>query len=159
METVKTSKGTFLFVPVHESGVIFYENMGYLIYKEPAYENYCPDEVLADPFKLDKWLKKNEDKSDYKQVAIKLPEGNYKFIAVLKSGLLDTHESSQNITEKTASEIMGDNGKGLYETYGLYKNNNRYACTTAIDAFSALLFQASNSIKPECNYAILKLQE
>lgn len=138
METIITNKGTFILVEVHRFGIIFYENMGYLIYKEPAYEN--------------------EGKSDYKQAAIKLPDGNYKFLAVMKSAVLDRHEASQNLTEEIAADIVDDNGMGCYDNYRL-KKDEKYTCRTAMDSFSCLILMSKHSLKADANYAVLKLAE
>ena len=154
MKTATTGKGTFLFVEVHESGVVFYENMGYLIYKEPDYENWVTDADLMNPEKLNKFLKSVEGKSDYKQAAIKLPNGNYKFVAVIKSGVLDRHEASQNLTEAIAEQIVDDNGMGCWDNYRL-KRDNKYTCTSAEDSVDCLL--KSLGLDTTKNYAILKL--
>lgn len=156
METITTGKGTFLFVEVHQHGVNFFENMGYLVYQEPAYENWVSDKLFDNPIKLEKFLKKNEGKSDHKQAAIKLPDGNYKFIAVLKSGVLDHHEASQNLTEVTAAQIVDDNGAGCWDNYRL-KKDEKYTCTTAMQSFSCLILLSKHTMKADSNYAILKL--
>lgn len=157
METITTGRGTFLFVEVHRHGVVFYENMGYLIYREPAYENWVPDKILWDPIKLDKFLAKHEGKPEYKQTVVKLPEGNWKFSAVMASGVLDHHEASQNISEKTAEQIVDDNGMGCWDNYRL-KRDEKYTCTTAMNSFESLILMSKHSLKVGVNYAILKLQ-
>jgi len=154
MKTATTGKGTFLFVEVHESGVVFYENMGYLIYKEPDYKNWVTDSDLLNPVKLAKFLERNDKNSDYKQAVIKLPNGNYKFVAVIKSGVLDRHEASQNLTEEIAATIVDDNGMGCWDNYRL-KRDNKYTCTSAEDSVDLLL--KSLGLDTTKNYAILKL--
>lgn len=139
METIINSKGKFLFVEVHKRGVIFFENMGYLIYKEPDYENWVTDDELSDPKKIKDYLKKVELKSDYKKTAIKLPKGNYEFIAVMESGLLNDHPSSQNINQESAAKIVDSDGKN------------------ALIKFYKMLFTTKHSLKITNNYAILKI--
>lgn len=158
METITTSKGEFLFVEVPRYGVTFFENMGYLIYQEPDYKNWVTDAILESPFKMMQFLDSKRGKkqgSDYKRAAIKLPDGNYKFIAVMKSGVLVQPENSQNINEERASLIVGDNGMGCWDNYKL-KKDEVYTCKSAIDSFNCLIFWSQHTLKPDCNYAILK---
>lgn len=156
METITTGKGSFLFVEVHRFGVNFFENMGYLIYQEPAYENWVPDDILENPVKLGRFLKKNEGKSDHKQAVIKLQGGDYKFIAVMFSGVLDGHEASQNITEEKAALIVDGNGAGCWDNYRL-KKDEKYTCKSAMQSFKCLMLLTKHGLKLDVNYAILKI--
>ena len=153
MKYIKTNKGEFLFVVIPNSSILFVCDMGYLIFKKPAYENWVTDEELSNPLKLEKYLKRAEGKDDWKQAAIKLPDGDYKFMAVTSSFVTDKHEASQNLTEEIAAQIVDDNGMGCWDNYRL-KKDNKYTCTSAMNSFSCLL-ETSNMDAKEC-YAILK---
>jgi len=155
MKTIKTDKGEFLFIQIPESCVRFIADMGYFMYKEPNYETWCDERELMNPILLDKFLKKAEGKDEWKDRAIKLPDGDYKFMAVTVSMLADKHEASQNLTEEIAAKIVGDNGMGCYDNYRL-KKDEKYTCKTAMDSFKCLL--ATSSLNSDVPYAILKKQ-
>lgn len=156
METLTTGKGTFLFVEIPFDIVNVYENMGYLIFKSPNYETWISDKDLWNYEKCMKHLEKNKNKDEWKQQAMKLPDGNFKFIAVLKSFVLDRHEASQNLTEETAAQIVDDNGMGCWDNYRL-KPDEKYTCTTAMDSFACLILLSAFIECFDSNYAILKV--
>lgn len=130
MYTVSTKKGNFLFVPIPESCVIFIADMGYLIFKSPAYENWVTDDELFDYGKLMEYMERVEGKDEWKDNYIKLPNGHHKLLGVTRSFLADTHESAQNITEEIAAQIVDDNGCFCYDNYSS-QYDNKYTCTTA----------------------------
>lgn len=153
METIKTNKGEFLLIQIPESCVRFVCDMGYFIYKEPNYDTWIKDEELLSYSKCIAHLKKCEGKEEWNMKAIKLPDGDFKFIAVTKSFVLNTHQASQNLTEEIAAQIVGDNGMGCYDNYRL-KKDEKYTCESAMDSFQCLL--ATSGIDTKLPYAILK---
>lgn len=156
METITTAKGTFLFVEITNDGVNFVSDMGYLIYKVPNYDTWISDKDLWNPIKCMQYADKIKGKDEWKQVATKLPDGNYMFIAVMKSFVTEKHVASQNLNEETASLIVGDNGMGCWDNYRL-KPDEVYTCTSAMDSFNCLMLLSKHSLKVDSNYAILKL--
>jgi len=150
---IKTGKGTFVLLEIPSDGVIFVADMGYLIFKTPAIENWVTDKELWDPVRLDKYLTRTEGKDQWKQAAIKIPVDNYKLLAVTKSFLADRHESSQNLTESIAEQIVDNNGMGCFDNYRL-KRDEKFTCTTAMDSFQCLLL--ASGIDEQKTYAILK---
>lgn len=153
---IKTAKGEFLFMEVPEACVNFIVNMGYLLFNVPAYENWVTDDELANPIKLDKYLKRVEGKDEWKRMALKLPDADfreYQLLGVTKSFVTSKHEASQNITEEVAAQIVGDNGMGCYDNYRL-KKDEKYTCSSAISSLNCLLLACD--LSPEKPYAILK---
>lgn len=156
MVEIKTNKGRFLVVEIPASCVNFVCDMGYLIFKMPAYENWVTDKELANPFKLDKYLDRVQGKDEWKNNYIKLPEGNFKFIGATRTFLADHHPSTQNITEEVAQKIVDDNGMGCWDNYRL-KKDEKYTCTSAIASVKCLLETAG--VDEKKFYAILMFVE
>lgn len=153
METIITEKGEFLLIQIPERCIRFVADMGYFMYKEPNYDTWIKDKDLWNPVRLDQILKKNEGKDEWNMKAIKLPDGDFTFIAVTESFVLNTHQASQNLTEEIAAQIVGDNGMGCYDNYRL-KKDEKYTCESAMDSFQCLL--ATSGIDTKLPYAILK---
>ncbi len=133
--TIKTNKGEFVLVEISSNGINFFINMGYLIFKVPEYDNWVTDEDLSNPIKLQKYI--DGVKDQWKQDMRKLPEGNFKFIAVTNSFVTNKHEASQNLIEEISSQIVDDKGK------------------SGMDSFNRLLI--SENLQGKC-YAILQKQ-
>ena len=154
MQTIKTGKGDFLFIELPNTEcILFTYNMGYLIYKEPAYENWAKESDLVNYVKIEKYLKRVEGKDDFKQKVIKLPDGDFKFIGATKTHLADRHEAAQNITEEKAALIVDNNGLGCWDNYRL-KRDEKYTCTSALDSFKCLL--SASKLDETKEYAVLK---
>lgn len=155
-DTITTGKGKFAFVELPFDVVNIFENMGYLVFQSPNYDTWIKDKDLWNYEKCMKHLENNKNKDEWVKRLIKLPEGNYKFIAVLKSFVIDWHEASQNLTEKTAAQIVDDNGMGCWDNYRM-KKDEKYTCKNAMDSFSCLILNTKHSLKVDANYAILKI--
>ncbi len=156
MTTVKTNKGEFLLIEVSSYGINFVADMGYLIFKTPNYETWIKDKDLWDYEKLLRHEEKCKGKDEWKQAAIRLPDGDFKFVAVTSSFVLDKHEASQNLTEEIAAQIVNNNGMNCYDNYR-NKIDERYTCSTAMDSFKCLLAAANiHNIAEDKAYAILR---
>lgn len=73
-------------------------SMGYLIAQIPNPESFCHVDIMANPIKLEKWLKKQESVSEYNRFVWKIPEGNWQLIGKL-SEWTDT-EMLRSIADK-----------------------------------------------------------
>jgi len=79
-QEIKTEKFEGLLVKVPDDTIRSTVYMGYLIHKCHNFENGITDEQLADYSKLTKYLKNHNPEKDYKEVAVKLPDGQWKLI-------------------------------------------------------------------------------
>lgn len=106
-------------VEVPQGAINIIIDMGYIIWKEPNYKNWCNDDILSDYSKLSKYLETHKVEDDYKTGGMPLPIGTWEIVCASKDiiagnelGIID---ASEFIT------LLASKGCDLNKTYLILK--------------------------------------
>lgn len=81
MTPLKLPSGEYLLMEgIRKDADKFVCDMGYLIYRQPAYENWVTNKELENWGKLEKYIERTAGKEQYRTTGKPLPPGNWQFI-------------------------------------------------------------------------------
>lgn len=134
IQEFKTSKGEFASILLPDLFVNAIISMGYLICKVHNTGNWISTDDIENPIKCIEYIQKHKPEKDYKDVAIKLPTGEWVKIGV-----------QTEITEEQAKDIVpceligGIGGIGMQWLYPDYTASMNDGFESALESFNSLM--------------------
>jgi hypothetical protein len=136
-------------VEVPQGAINIIIDMGYIIWKEPNYKNWCTDAILSDYGKLSKYLETHKAEDDYKTGGMPLPPGTWQIVC-----------PSKWVSEEQARQIIEQQvGGGMFKDYqltGSHAKYGTYILPYASKSLASLL--TSKGCDTKLNWLILKKQ-
>lgn len=108
METMNIDGVEYLLITVRKDAVEFIvdNDMQYLIYKVPAYENWVTNDELENWGKLEKYLERTKNSEQYRTSGCKLPDGKWKCLGIADKNGFDNYVKELGLNPETTLSLQ-----------------------------------------------------
>ena len=127
---IQTGACTLFFAELPEGAINIQPYMGYITARVPNYDNWATDEIIANPIKCAEYVENHKPENDYKDFALKLPDGEWKLLC--KADEVTEEISEWVVKRETFERCLSDL---FFRSY----TKDRHHCESALQSYESLL--------------------